>query len=156
MKYAIRAIKYFIYFTVIIVIMFAILIAVHAVESDINELFKNGYDSIWQIALMFAAISAFYPLFGFTKKVAAVNGSLEERRSEIVNYMESRKYVLASDMNGELKFRRANTFQRITRMLEDTVTIKQEFGGFEFEGLRKDVVILAYGLENTLNPKKED
>ncbi len=151
MKYAIRAIKYFIYFSVLLVIVLFILAQLKMVPSDIDGMFRNGYDSIWQIALMFAGLSAVYPMFGYAKKTAAATGSIQERKAEITTYMEDRGYTLSSEEEGVLKFQRRNILQRITRMLEDTVTIKQELGGFEFEGLRRDIVILALGLETRLN-----
>lgn len=151
MKYAIRAIKYFIYFSVLLVIVIFVLVQIKMVPADIQEIFRNGYDSIWQIALMFAGLSAVYPMFGYAKKSAAATGSIQERKAEIRQYMEDRGYTLASEEEGVLKFQRRNLFQRIFRMLEDTVTITQELGGFEFEGLRRDIVILAIGLETKIN-----
>lgn len=156
MKYAIRAIKYFIYFSVLLVIILFVLVQIKMVPADIQEIFRNGYDSIWQIALMFAALSAVYPMFGYAKKTASATGSIQERKAEISKYMEDRGYTLASEEEGVLKFQRRNIIQRIFRMLEDTVTISQELGGFEFEGLRRDIVILALGLETRLNGISED
>ena len=67
MKYAIRAVKYFVYIVCIVAIVIGALMALGIVESEIDKVFRNGYNSLWQIALMFAALSAFYPLFGYMK-----------------------------------------------------------------------------------------
>ena len=150
MKYAIRAVKYFVYIVCIVAIVIGALMALGIVESEIDKVFRNGYNSLWQIALMFAALSAFYPLFGYMKKTAQAGGTLAERKAEIVKYMESKNYVLSKEEGETLKFRRRSFLQRLSRSFEDTVTVKQEFGGFELEGIRKDVVILSIGLETAL------
>jgi len=155
-KYILRAVKYYVYIMLLLVLMLAVLIALHVIDSDIEKIFRNGYDSLWQIALMFLAMAAIYPTFGYTKKTASATGSLAERKDAIVAFMNEKKYVLSSETAEELKFHRTNLLQRITRTFEDTVTITQDFGGFQFEGVRKDVIGLAYGLETALLEKKED
>jgi len=151
MKYAIRAVKYFFYYCILFAIIIGILMATHIVEKDINEVFNGGYNSLWQIAIMFAVFGAIYPKFGFCKMTAAVNGTLIDRKSEIISYMDSKNYVFEKEEDGMLKFHRISIMQRATRMFEDTVTFSQTLEGIELEGLRKDVVILVHGLENKLN-----
>jgi hypothetical protein len=78
-------------------------------------------------------------------------GSWEERKAEIIELMEQRGYRLEKvDVNGAT-FRYRNLINRFSKMLEDRITITQEFGGFEIEGLRKDVVRLVMHLEYKLN-----
>ena len=70
MKYIIRSIKYFIQLMVILALIIAVLIVAKVVDSDISKIFVNGYDSLWQIALMMAAFAAIYPRFGYSKRQA--------------------------------------------------------------------------------------
>ncbi|MBR4808789.1 MAG: hypothetical protein IK031_00735, partial [Bacteroidales bacterium] len=78
MKYLIRAVKYFVQLTVILSLIIAILIVAKVVDSDISKIFVNGYDSLWQIALMMAAFAAIYPSFGYGRRRVVVPGSDDE------------------------------------------------------------------------------
>jgi len=152
MKYAIRAIKYFFYYCILLAIILFALKALNIVEtSSIDDIFRNGYKSLVEIAIMFAVFSGIYPKFGFCKMTTAINGTLIDRKSEIVAYMHEKNYVLGKEEDGVLKFHRASILQRTTRMFEDTVTLTQTLEGIEIEGLRRDVIILMHGLENKLN-----
>lgn len=68
MKYFIRAVKYFFYFTILFVVIMAALVFIGVVKADVSLMFRDGYKSLWQIALLFAFVSAFYPRFGFIKR----------------------------------------------------------------------------------------
>lgn len=155
MKYAIRAIKYFIHISVVLTIIISILIALKIVDGGLGNIFRNGYDSLWQLAIMFAVLSCFYPLFGYAKTVAAIGGSLEERKQDIISFMQEKGYVLSKEEDGCLSFRMTNLTKRIIRDFEDTVTVRGTFGGFEFEGYRKDVVPLSLRLEDRFREKKQ-
>ena len=61
MKYLVRAVKYFIYLMIILSLIIVVLIMTKMVESDISKMFVNGYDSLWQIALMMAVFALIYP-----------------------------------------------------------------------------------------------
>ena len=148
MKYAIRAVKYFFYIVIIVAIMFGILMAVGYLDTDINSLFKNGYNSLWQIAIVFALLSAIYPSFGFMKKDVIVPGEYNEIRPIVIKAMEERGYSLESEEGENLTFRRKGGLSRVTRMLEDRITLTRDITGFQMEGIRKDVVRLVYAIES--------
>ena len=74
MRYFIRAVKYFIYFTLLFIVIMAILVLTGAAEGDISTMFKGGYSALWKIALIFAVISAIYPSVGFIRKEAMIPG----------------------------------------------------------------------------------
>ena len=94
MKYFLRAVKYFIYLSVLIVIIMALLVLIKVVEPDIGSMFRNGYDALWQIAILFAAVSAIYPRIGYVTRDAAMSGSWDETRGEIKKFMENHYYSL--------------------------------------------------------------
>ena len=139
-KYIIRAIKYFFYFTILLIIILAVLILAHVVDGNIETMFRDGYNSLWQIAIMFAAVSAVYPVFGFVKKDAMVPGE----------YSENRGYRLEKEDGENMSFRSRSLLNRISRMCEDRITFTRTLGGFTLEGLRKDTIRLIYGLENAM------
>lgn len=148
MRYALRAVKYFIYLCVLVAIMIGILIAVGYAEADINSLFKKGYESLLMIAVMFAALSAIYPLFGFMKKSVIIPGEYSEIRDTVVNTMNERGYDLESEEGENMTFRKRGSAARLLKMFEDRITLERDITGFRMEGLRKDVVRLGYAIEN--------
>ena len=101
MKYFVRSVKYFVYLVVIISLILAVLVLIGAAEADISTMFRNGYDALWQIAILFAVIAGLYPKFGFIKRDATMTGSLQEKTDRVRNYMASREYVFESE-NGNV------------------------------------------------------
>ena len=151
MRYVIRAVKYFFYFCILLAILIGILILVHATEANnVESLFKDGYDSLLKIAIMFGCISAIYPLFGFQKKEAIVPGEYKEIRTAVIEFMESRGYRLESEQGEDMTFVCRSPVTRLFRMFEDRITLTRCISGYEVEGLRKDVVRLVHGLEQRM------
>lgn len=156
MKYFIRSVKYFFSIIVIMAVILGILVLIGAAEADISTMFRNGYDSLWQIALIFAVISAIYPKFGFAEKEAMFPGSWNENKEKIAVYMESRSYAIEHEEEGKMTFRHKGVFSRLSRIYEDRIIISSQFAGVSVEGLRKDVFRIAAGLEYNLNPSNSE
>lgn len=148
LKYIVRAIKYFFYFSFIMIIIMSVLVLAHVVDGNIETMFRDGYNSLWEIGLMFAAVSAIYPMFGFVKKSTAIPGEFSEIRPTIVKYMESKGYKLEREEGENMTFRNRMFLNKLSRMYEDRITFTRELGGFSIEGLRKDTIRIIYGLEN--------
>ncbi len=147
MRYFIRAVKYFIYFILLFVVIMAVLVLTGAAEGDISTMFRGGYSALWKIAVIFAVISTIYPSVGFIRKEAMIPGSWEEDKDIIKEFMGGRGYVLETEDTGIMSFRKTG-MSRFTRMYEDRVTLSAKIGGVEIEGMRKDVLRLAMGLES--------
>ena len=147
MRYFIRAVKYFIYFILLFVVIMAVLVLTGAAEGDISTMFRGGYSALWKIAVIFAVISTIYPSVGFIRKEAMIPGSWEEDKDIIKEFMGGRGYVLETEDTGIMSFRKTG-MSRFTRMYEDRVTLSAKIGGVEIEGMRKDVLRLALGLES--------
>ncbi len=154
MKYIIRAVKYFIYVSVILALILSVLILIKVVDGDINVLFKQGYKSLGEIAIMFAIVSAIYPKFGYTKRTAIVPGEFTDIKDEIVQFMDIHNYVLENCEGENLTFRYKGIMGRLNRMFEDRITFTRSFSGFEIEGLTKDVSRIAYGLNNKFHEEE--
>jgi hypothetical protein len=150
MKYLVRAVKYFVSICLLATIILLVLVMMHAVSSDINVMFQQGWVSVGKIALMFAAVSAIYPLVGYKKQMAHVLGDLSDLRGSVVKCMEERGYKLESEDGDKMTFRSRSVLHRIFRLGEDRITIRKELGGFEVEGLSRDIVRVAYALEYKL------
>ena len=147
MKYIIRALKYFVYISLIVTLILAVLVGLKLVSSDINVMFRNGWRSVLQIELMFLAVSFIYPRFGYTKRGVRVPGSYSEIRDKVVSFMEERGYELETEEGENLTFRLRNRFNRATRTWEDRITLTRELAGFYMEGISKDVARLASAME---------
>lgn len=148
MRYLLRAVKYFLYLLFILFVFILVLVLVRAIEPDPATMFRNGYKSIYQIALMLAGVSAFYPLFGYAKKMVAIPGSAQEVIPVVKSVMEERGYMLEKEEGEELMtFRLRSPLARLSRTFEDRITFNRVLGGFEAEGLRRDVFRLVYAIE---------
>lgn len=147
MKYIIRAIKYYLYMVILVTLMLAALSFMHVTEWDASTMFRNGYDSIWQLALAFLAIALLYPKFGFNSRGVIIPGEYGEIRNGILSYMEEHGYALESEEGENLTFRAKSPIRRLTRFFEDRITMTRDFGGFRAEGLTKDIVRIVNGLE---------
>ncbi|MGM9791283.1 MAG: hypothetical protein ACI3Y4_02625 [Candidatus Cryptobacteroides sp.] len=153
MKYILRSIKYFVYLAIMLAIFIAALLALGFIEGPIDNIFKNGADSLWQMALIVAAFAAVYPMLGYGKRNVRIYGEPEQVWPEIVDFMNGRGYILAEGDGRGAKFRLASKLKRILRMGEDTITFTRTIGGYTLEGRTKEIVRLDTGLTQKFEPK---
>ena len=146
MKYLLRSIKYFIYLAIMLAIFIAALLALGFIEGPIDNIFTNGADSIWQMALIVAAFAAVYPMLGYGKRNVRIYGEPEQVWPEIVEFMNGRGYILTEGDAEGAKFRLASNLGRVMRMGEDTITFTRNIGGYSLEGRTKEIVRLDTGL----------
>lgn len=152
MKYFIRAIKYFFYFAFLTTVIVLVLVATGMASGDINELFEGGYNALWKMAIFFAIVGAVYPKLGFISRKMYIRKGKDEIRDAAVEYMSERSYGFESETPDSITFRYRGTLGRLTRMYEDRIVLTRTEDGYIMEGLRKDVMKLATGLEYRLNP----
>lgn len=156
MKYLVRALKQFVYLTVILTLLILVLVKAGFVEADLSVMFVNGYDSFWQIGLMIAAFALIYPRIGYSVREARVYGPDEKLVPGLREVMEDRGYRL-SDKTGEtLRFVKRAPLSRMVKMWEDTITVTRIPSGFSVEGLTKDVVRVVSALEYKFRLPEED
>ncbi len=155
MKYLIRSIKYFFYFAFLTTAIILVLIFIGAVEGDINEIFEDGYNSLWKIAAFFVLIAAIYPKFAFIRRRIYVNADWDTVRNEAVSYFNEKGLRIEAEDGGTVSFRRAGAGARIAKMGEDGITLIKAADGFYLDGLRKDVILFATALEHRISPNKE-
>ena len=154
MKYTIRAIKYFFYFSIITTAIVLALVLIGAVEGDINEIFEGGYKALWKIAAFFAVIAAVYPKVGFIRREVPLRREWAEVREDTISYFRDRRYILESENGDTVTFRCKDVASRLSKMYEDRITLTITPEGYEMEGLRKDVLRLAAGWEHRLTPEE--
>ena len=155
MKYLIRSIKYFIYFSLVCTLIITALVLIGAVEGNIEAIFEEGYTSIGKIAIFFALVAAVYPKVGFIRRDIPTNKEWSEARKEAIEYLKDRRYTVETESEDKITFRCRDIASKISKMYEDRITLTATPEGCEMEGLRKDVLRLAAGLEHRLTPHNE-
>ena len=154
MKYLIRSIKYFIYFSLMCTIIVSVLVLTGAVEGNIESIFEEGYTSIGKIAIFFAVVAAVYPKVGFINRGISSDKEWSEVRNDVIEYMKERQWDLESETDGVATFRVRGVALRLSKMYEDRITLTKSAEGYQMEGYRKDVMRLATGLEHRLDSRE--
>ena len=147
MTYLRRAVKYFIQVSLLSAVIIGVLMATGYVSKDINVALPHGWKSVWWVLACFAAISLSYPFLGYQKRKINVNGDPALAKDGIVEAVKGRGYVLADEADGVLKFHLSSPLNRAARMWEDTITLSPILGGWEAEGLTRDLVRVVGSIE---------
>lgn len=156
MKYLVRSVKYFVYFTVVCSII--LVLTFHfSVKPEgltlIDMLLVDG--SIYKMLVFFVAVAAVYPALGFQKKQMYVS-NVKEHRKEIVQLFENANYIIDSESATSISFKMRNPFMRLLRLYEDKVTIDYTDYPVLIEGLRKDVLRFSRNIEYYICREEED
>lgn len=150
MKYLIRAIKYFFYFAFLTTAIVLALVLIGAVEGNIETIFEDGYNSLWKIAVFFAIVAAVYPKFGFIRRRLETDADWDTVRNIAKTYFREKPFKVEAESADSISFRRRDPIGRITKMCEDRITLSRTEEGYILEGLRKDVILYATGLESNI------
>lgn len=148
MRYFIRSLKYFLYITVILFLIIAVLYLVGWAQGDFLSLFRNGSQSIVMMLVMMAIFALIYPRFGYSTQRARVPGEYEEIRQDVITLMTDRGYRYEKEEGQIMTFRMRSVPARITRVGEDRITLTHTLTGFDVEGLTRDAVRVKMALEN--------
>ena len=143
-----RALKYFIQATLFCAIVLGALMLAGVVSTDISVALIYGWKSVWFILAVFAFFSLIYPFFGYQKRMIHVKGDPALAKDGIAEALRGRGYVIADETDGILKFHLASPVARAFRMWEDTITLSPVLGGFEAEGLSRDLVRVVSSIEH--------
>ncbi len=145
MKYFIRAVKYLLMLTVVL-----LAITYFVNTGEIHLSFSE------KIALMiesggttriffFVLLAAVYPLFGFVKR--DVEGDVEQNEGQITVAMESAGFSLKAKRDGKLYFSANTILRRVAFLFEDTIVVEQRGEKIHIEGIRRGVVYAAFILD---------
>lgn len=154
MKYLIRSIKYFFYFAILTSLVLYILIYLEMADPNIENNFEGGYSALWKMAIFFAAVAAVYPKLGFINRKLYISPEADIT-PEAINFMRERRYELESQTEDTLTFRLKGFGPRLIKMYEDRITLTRTAEGYYMEGLRKDVIRYASGLEYLFQNKED-
>ena len=139
MTYIRRALKYFIQTCLLLAIIIGILMLSGMVSKDIS-----------------VAFTLVYPFFGYQKRKIHVNGDPALARDGIVEALKIRGYVPESEADGVLKFHLSSPVNRAFRFWEDTITLTPVLGGWEVEGLSRDLVRVVSSIEQYFRNREKD
>ena len=150
MKYLIRSVKYFIYFSFLTTAIVLALVLIGAVEGNIDSIFEDGYNSLWKIAIFFALVAAVYPKFGFVSRKLDTTADWNTVKDSAIAYFKEKPFILEAESEDAVSFRRKDTIGRLTKMGEDRITVSRTDDGIVMDGLRKDVILYSTGLLSIL------
>ena len=156
MTYIRRAVKYFIQISLLLAVIIGVLMATGMVSKDISVAFQYGWKSVWWILAIFAVMALVYPFFGYQKRKIHVNGDPALARDGIVEALKIRGYVPESEADGVLKFHLSSPVNRAFRFWEDTITLTPVLGGWEVEGLSRDLVRVVSSIEQYFRNREKD
>ena len=151
MKYLIRAVKYFFYFAILTTLIVTALVMIGAVEGGIENIFEDGYNSLYKIAIFFAIVAAVYPKFGFVTRRLETEADWNTVKTAAKTYFQEKPFKVESEGADSITVRRRDPIGRLTKMCEDRITISHTENGYVMEGLRKDVFLYATGIELQIN-----
>lgn len=152
MTYIRRAFKYLIQLTLIFLVLIGILMLAGMIPADVALAFKKGWESVFFILGLFAVMAAVYPFFGYGKRSIHANGDPADYWAAIDEAMEGRGYV-ASAQTGDnaRKYHLKSGVARMARLWEDTITITPQLGGFQAEGLVRDLARVVMSIDHKIN-----
>ena len=152
MKYIVRALRYYLSILILLAVILFVLAKLGYVESDLSTMFKDGYDSLWKIALILAVFSAVYPKLGYSTRSVRAAGSFSDFRGTVLEYMDEKGYRLKKEEDEKMVFVLRSPIRRLLKMFSDELVFTKDMVGFTIDGLTKDIVRIGSGLENRLNP----
>ena len=156
MTYLRRSLKYFIQMCLLFGLIIAALMLSGMVSKDVSVAFQHGWTSVWWILGLFAAMALAYPYFGYQKRTIRVNGDPALAKDGIVEALKIRGYVFDSEKDGTWTFKLSSPVARAFRMWEDQITLKPVLGGFEAEGLSRDLVRVVSSIEHYFREKSAE
>lgn len=152
MTYLRRAFKYLVQICIIFVLIIGALMLTGYISSDVSVAFQQGWKSIAYIAGMFAVVSLAYPFFGYGKRTIHAKGDPAEYWARIDAAMASRGYKKAGETeNGGYRYHHTSTYMRVMRLWEDNITIEPVLGGFQAEGLVRDLARIVSAIDHKIN-----
>jgi len=146
-RYFIRVVKYFLYFSVLITLMLAIVFY----TSDRGEL-RYFWELIpasnaWQMALFVFAFSAINPFISFVERKVYLNHSFGQDRDALLAPILQANYQMESDNGTQFVFRHKNPFIRFMRMYEEKIILDYSNNPLLLKGMRRDVYRFARNME---------
>lgn len=153
-RYAIRALKFAVYFCVV---MSLIMILFYLFEGGRNISLKVFVEQIglYRMLIIGCAFGIAYPFIGFGKRKIYLNRAFAQEKGAIVDIMAQHGYEQTYETETSLFFRPTNRLKRLLDQYEDTIEVDHRDNPIVIKGLRKRVVRVGLAVEGyILNEKK--
>ena len=149
-KYLYRALKSYIYFLIVLIVIVSILVLITP-EYSFDMIFKNEggifRENSWpKILAMFGVLALIYPGITYVKKEVLIEGTFEEHRNQIIGVFENANYDCVREDDEKVYFRQRSALTRIMRLCEDEVSITKGEAPLILSGARKEIIRLASGI----------
>jgi len=154
-RYLNRVIKYFIYLSIIFILIVGIFSLATNKEFNFYNLFRPGTGI--QLAVFIVVMSLIYPLFGYVTKKVYLNKSYEDDKGTINDIFIKNRYKIECEGKEFTKYRHKSALIRTMRMFEDAIIVDISDNPIKLKGPRKDVFRLSRMIEYaTRDTSKEE
>lgn len=156
MRYFVRALKYFLYLAVLLVVLVWLMTLIDDnIKMGVWEyiVYKFGSEGGIIMLVGLVALAALYPLFGYMRK-SVPSCNLEEDKVRIHNAMMVYGFKYVGERDGVQIYRSMGILRRLTLRFEDKIELRQVGDAVELYGLRSQVARVAYQLQGYLNSKR--
>lgn len=137
--YITRAVRCLLKLIILLVVAFAAMSLTGTLETGgltiANALVKTTNGKI--VIALVVVWAAIYPKLSFTR--VGVRATIDEQRENLVNAFATYGYSLEGERDGRLTFRADSMLKRVLWQFDDRVTVSQDGGFMDIEGLRKVV-----------------
>jgi len=154
MQYCIRALKYLIYFGILLTLMLVIVFYTSSQRQVANFWDLIPPSNRWFMALFLGGVALIYPLFGFVTRKIYFNNSFAIDRKALTEVLLRANYAIEKDENNRLSFRHKSQAIRFFRMYEDRITLDYSDNPIQLEGLRRDVYRFARNMEYVIRQQE--
>ena len=147
LHYLIRVCKYFIYCTVLLLLILALVFYTsdHGQLTHFWEMIPPS--NYWQVALFLSAFAIVYPFVGFVKRSVYLNKPFVQDRGILLDPIIRANYRIEKEENNIITFRPKGAFTRFMRLYEDRMTLDFSDNPIVLEGMRRDVYRFARSME---------
>ena len=152
MTYLRRALKYFLQICIIFVVIIGVLMLTGFISKDVGVAFQQRLD-VHRLhpGRLLPLVSLAYPLSATangpsTPRETRRNTGRHRRRHGIPGYVKA-----GETEDGGRKYHSHATFNRVMRLWEDSITIEPVLGGFQAEGLVRDLARIVSAIDHKIN-----
>ncbi|MBN2350786.1 MAG: hypothetical protein JXJ22_18250 [Bacteroidales bacterium] len=136
----------------VLLLMVPIITEHRAFNEVFAELISTGRYTLLVALLLIFSFS--YPILGFGKKVRYINGSFVKNRQEIEMAFDDLNYLLESEEENTLVFRKKNILLRFIYYWEDKIEVDTKNNPLIISGVRKELRKLDQLLDKHLLSKE--
>jgi hypothetical protein len=152
-RYAIRALKFTIFFYVFVSLMMILLYFFEGGQ-DISVHSFVQQAGLYRMLIIGLAFGLSYPFIGFGKRKVYLNRTFEQEKSAIVDIMAQYGYEQTYETGTSIFFRPTNRLKRFIDQYEDTIEVAHHDNPIVVKGLRKRIVRVGIAIEGYIMNEK--